>query len=41
LVHVALRTWQQWEAGDRRMPPAAWELFCIKIGIPENIPSSS
>ena len=41
LVHVALRTWQQWEAGDRRMHPAAWELFCIKIGIPENIPSSS
>lgn len=41
LVHVALRTWQQWEAGDRRMPLAAWELFCIKLGIPPNIPSSS
>ena len=31
LVHVSLRTWQKWEAGDARMPPAAWELFTIKI----------
>ena len=30
LVHVALRTWQQWESGERRMPPCAWELFVIK-----------
>ena len=41
LVHVAFRTWQQWEAGDRRMHPAFWELLTIKIGIPEKIPSSS
>jgi len=26
-VYVALRTWQQWEAGDARMPLAAWHLF--------------
>lgn len=25
-----LRAWQQWEAGDRQMHPAFWELFCIK-----------
>jgi len=31
LVHTALRTWQQWEAGDRRMHPAIWELFLLKI----------
>ena len=31
LVHGSLRTWQQWEAGDRKMHPAFWELFCIKI----------
>jgi len=24
------RTWQQWEAGDRRMHPALFELFLIK-----------
>lgn len=30
LVHSALRTWQQWEAGDRKMHPGLWELFRIK-----------
>jgi DNA-binding transcriptional regulator YiaG len=30
LLHTALRTWQQWEAGDRKMHPAVWELFRIK-----------
>lgn len=30
LVHAALRTWQQWEAGDAAMPLASWELFRIK-----------
>ena len=33
LVHSELRTWQQWEAGDRRMHPAIWELFRIKSAI--------
>ena len=27
LVHTTCRVWQQWEAGDRRMHPAMWELF--------------
>lgn len=31
LVHTTCRTWQQWEAGDRRMHPAFWELFRIKL----------
>lgn len=30
LVHAKLRTWQQWEAGDRKMHAAFWELFGIK-----------
>lgn len=30
LVHTTCRTWQQWEAGDRRMHPGFWELFRIK-----------
>lgn len=32
LVGVALRTWQQWEAGDCRMRAALWELFQIRTG---------
>lgn len=32
LVHTTCRTWQQWEAGDRRMHPAFWELFQMKSG---------
>jgi len=30
LLHSALRAWQRWEAGDRAMHPAFWELFEIK-----------
>ena len=30
LLHTTCRVWQQWEAGDRSMHPAFWELFCIK-----------
>lgn len=31
LVHSSLRSWQQWEAGARRMHPAMWELFTLKL----------
>jgi DNA-binding transcriptional regulator YiaG len=31
LIYASLRTWQQYEAGDRRMHPAFWELFEIKV----------
>jgi DNA-binding transcriptional regulator YiaG len=31
LIHCALRGWQEWEAGNRRMHPAFWELFRIKV----------
>ena len=30
LICSALRTWQQYESGDRRMHPGLWELFNIK-----------
>lgn len=30
LIYKGLRTWQQWENGDRKMDPAFWELFLIK-----------
>ncbi len=29
-VHTSRRAWQQWEAGDRNMHLAFWELFNIK-----------
>lgn len=31
LVYAGLRTWQDWESGERRMHPAIWELFGIKV----------
>ncbi len=31
-VHAGLRTWQQWEAGDRGMSLAVWELYLLKAG---------
>lgn len=31
LLHSSSRAWQQWEAGDRRMHPALWELFTMKL----------
>lgn len=30
LLHSSWRTWQDWEAGARRMHPAFWELFRLK-----------
>lgn len=31
LVHVSLRNWQQWEGAERKMHPAFWELFRLKL----------
>jgi DNA (cytosine-5)-methyltransferase 1 len=31
LIYAALITWQQWEAGKRRMHAAFWELFLRKV----------
>lgn len=31
LVHSTDRAWRQWEAGDRRMHPAFFELFELKV----------
>lgn len=33
LVHTTCRVWQQWEAGDRKMHPAFWELFRLKLSM--------
>lgn len=32
LIYSALRTWQHWENGDRKMHQAFFELFIIKSG---------
>lgn len=31
LIYVTLSAWQRWEAGDRQMHPAFWELWHIKL----------
>jgi len=31
LLHTTLRSWAQWEYGERKMHPAFWELFNIKL----------
>ncbi|MGI4812473.1 MAG: helix-turn-helix domain-containing protein [Janthinobacterium lividum] len=31
-VQASLRAWQQWEAGERGMPPGLYELFMLKTG---------
>ena len=40
LVGAAFRTWQSWEAGDRKIPEAKWELFCMKV-IARNFPNGA
>jgi len=32
MVYKTLNAWQKWEAGDRDMDPAVWELFLHKLG---------
>jgi DNA-binding XRE family transcriptional regulator len=31
-IYCSQITWQQWEAGKRKMHPAFWELFTLKAG---------
>lgn len=31
LVHAHVNSWKQWEAGDREMHPAFWELVNLKV----------
>ncbi|WP_086642903.1 DNA-binding transcriptional regulator [Acetobacter sp. DsW_063] len=30
LIYSRMRSWQNWEAGERTMHPGLWELFCLK-----------
>ena len=36
VLHTTKRVWQQWEAGERRMHPAFWELFQLKTSLPDS-----
>ena len=31
IIKASQQAWQHWEAGDREMHPAFWDLFKIKI----------
>jgi DNA-binding transcriptional regulator YiaG len=31
LIYRTVRNWQQWESAERKMDPALWELFRIKV----------
>ena len=31
LIYCTLRGWQEWEAGNRKMHPAFWELWRAKL----------
>jgi DNA (cytosine-5)-methyltransferase 1 len=33
LIHGSARSWQNLEAGERRLHPGLWELFLIKIAM--------
>jgi len=33
LIYRTARNWQQWEGGERRMDPALWELFRLKLAM--------
>lgn len=36
-IHVALRTWEDWEGERRKMPPGLWEYYCIQCAFPREM----
>lgn len=34
VIYSTLRTWQKWEGGERRMHPALFELYVLKVSSP-------
>jgi hypothetical protein len=41
MLHTSRRAWQQWEAGDRKMHPAFWELASIKLKGPAPVSTAA
>lgn len=38
VIGVSERAWQQWEAGERQMQRAFYELFMLKVGLAVLVP---
>jgi len=36
-IHVALRTWQDYEGEQRKMPPGLWEYYCLQCAYPREM----
>lgn len=36
-IHVALKTWQDYEGERRKMPPGLWEYYCLQAAFPDEI----
>jgi DNA-binding XRE family transcriptional regulator len=36
-IGVALRTWQDYEAEKRKMPPGLWEYYCLQCAFPREM----
>lgn len=34
-IYATLRSWQDWESGERRMHPGLFELFELKLAMPD------
>lgn len=41
LIYCGWRAWQEWEAGNRRMHPAYWELWALKVNSTAEVSSSA
>lgn len=40
LIYCTLRAWQDWEGGQRRMHPAFWELWLLKVQSAKDAPGN-
>jgi DNA (cytosine-5)-methyltransferase 1 len=40
VIYCGWRAWQEWEAGNRKMHPAFWELWALKVGSDESSSSA-
>lgn len=36
-IQVALRTWQDYEGGQRKMPPGLFEYYCLQVAFPREM----
>lgn len=36
-IHVAAKTWQDYESERRKMPPGLWEYYCLQVAYPREM----